>query len=233
MTERRRGSLRRGPSLLQIGPSRLAWEDGVLTATVDEVTAPVPSRIQGTIRLYPGALCQTVFGLDDRGNHVWRPIAPRARVEVSMRSPAVAWQGTGYFDTNAGAEPLERGFTSWTWSRAHRPRDTLLFYDVERRGGGAAGLALRVAPDGDMREVEPPPASRLPSTVWRMPRTARGEGLKLRRTLEDTPFYARSMLEGRYDGEDAEIVHESLCLDRLRSPAVRAMLPFRMPRVLR
>jgi carotenoid 1,2-hydratase len=48
--------------------------------------------------------------------------------------------------------------------------------------------------------------------------------------LEDTPFYARDLLHGYYDGEPADIVHESLSLNRLRSPVVRAMLPFRMPR---
>ena len=56
---------------------------------------------------------------------------------------------------------------------------------------------------------------------------------RVRETLEDTPFYSRSMIEGRYEGEWATIIHESLSLDRLRSSLVRAMLPFRMPRAFR
>jgi carotenoid 1,2-hydratase len=67
-----------------------------------------------------------------------------------------------------------------------------------------------------------------------MPRTLRSDAFdrpRVRRTLEDTPFYTRSLVHGRYGGEPAQIVHESLSLDRLRLPIVRAMLPFRMPRV--
>ena len=94
-------------------------------------------------------------------------------------------------------------------------------------------MALSINGRGDVQTIQPPPRKRLPSTFWRMPRTLRSETLdppRLRRTLEDTPFYTRSLIEGRYGGEPAKIVHESLSLDRLRVPIVRAMLPFRMPR---
>jgi carotenoid 1,2-hydratase len=104
---------------------------------------------------------------------------------------------------------------------------------VERRGGGAAGLALRVGPDGALEPIESPPAHDQPLSFWRMPRRVRGDANGppiLRRTLEDAPFYTRSALSGAFGGEPADIVHESLSLDRLRSPVVRAMLPFRMPR---
>ncbi len=50
------------------------------------------------------------------------------------------------------------------------------------------------------------------------------------RTLEDTPFYARSLVGLRLIGERTVGVHESLSLDRVAHPIVRAMLPFRMPR---
>jgi carotenoid 1,2-hydratase len=66
-----------------------------------------------------------------------------------------------------------------------------------------------------------------------MPRQVRGDAdtpPTLLRTLEDAPFYTRSAFKGPVAGETAEIVHESLSLDRLRAPVVRAMLPFRMPR---
>jgi carotenoid 1,2-hydratase len=49
-------------------------------------------------------------------------------------------------------------------------------------------------------------------------------------TLEDAPFYARSLIGHRVDGEDAISMHESLDLDRFANPVVKAMLPFRMPR---
>ena len=49
------------------------------------------------------------------------------------------------------------------------------------------------------------------------------------RTLEDTPFYARSLLT---DGTQAPglVIHETLSLDRFGSNWVQSLLPFRMPR---
>ncbi|WP_293899320.1 hydratase [Phenylobacterium sp.] len=235
MTERRRTALHREDTVLSIGPSSLAWEDDAVTIRFDEVTAPLPRRVRGTVRLYPSALTGASFALDADGRHIWRPLAPRARVEVTLDDPACRWRGAGYFDMNAGAEPLERAFCSWDWSRAHLPRDTLIFYDVARRVGEPHHLALRIRPDGGVEPIAPPPRTPLPPTGWRMARTARGQAddaPRVLRTLEDTPFYSRSQLAGRLEGEPAEIVHESLSLDRLRSPIVRAMLPFRMPRVL-
>jgi carotenoid 1,2-hydratase len=186
------------------------------------------------VRLYASAVTESSFSLDAKGRHVWRPLAPRARVEVSLDNPAGQWRGNGYFDMNFGAEPLEAAFRAWDWSRAHRPGDTLIFYDVARRVGPPEHLALRIGPDGRAAPIEHPPEAVLPRTGWRVSRTARGErgeAPRVLRTLEDTPFYSRSLLAGRYGGEPAQIVHESLSLDRLRLPVVRAMLPFRMPRV--
>lgn len=234
MTERRRGAVRREADTLVIGPSRLEWRDGALIVHFDEVAALGFSRLRGSIRLAPAARNDQAFDLDGRGRHLWRPIAPRARVTVTLDGGGDGWTGEGYFDTNHGVEPLETAFSGWDWSRAHLGRDTLLFYDVIRREGGPARLALRFGTDGARAPYVPPPRLALPITAWRIARTIRGEAEAppvLRRTLEDTPFYARSALRGIYAGEDAEIVHESLSLDRLRSPIVRAMLPFRMPRI--
>jgi carotenoid 1,2-hydratase len=50
------------------------------------------------------------------------------------------------------------------------------------------------------------------------------------RSLEDGPFYTRSLVESRWYGRTVVAVHESLDLDRFVRPAVQAMLPFRMPR---
>jgi carotenoid 1,2-hydratase len=55
----------------------------------------------------------------------------------------------------------------------------------------------------------------------------------VRTTLEDTPFYARSVLETEVFGKRATAMHESLSLTRFSKPWVQAMLPFRMPRVRR
>ncbi len=235
MTERGRGSVFREAHGLSIGPSSLAWENGALTIKVDEIAVPTFSRLRGTIKIHPTAILDTTYWLDASRRHGWRPIAPRAVVEVSLKDPTCEWRGSGYFDTNAGAGPLENDFIAWDWSRAHLDANTLLFYDVEGRDGDNAHIALRVCGDGAVQATESLPRTRLPPTFWRIARTTRAESRNaptVRRTLEDTPFYARSILNGRYEREAAQIVHESLSLDRLRSPIVRAMLPFRMPRVL-
>ena len=200
---------------------------------LDERTTPVPAGLRGVIRLHPQALVPRQFEIGGVGRHVWRPIAPRARVEVELAQPGVSWSGNGYFDTNGGDSPLETSFSDWTWSRAHRKRDTLIFYDVGPDDDRGVHLALRVDGSGEVEELAPPPFQSVRPTFWLMPRRVRGDPVsppRLRRTLEDAPFYSRSTLDGAYDGEPAEIVHESLSASRLRSPVVKRMLPYRMPR---
>jgi carotenoid 1,2-hydratase len=234
MTERPKRKLTRDASHISIGPSSLSWEGGVLTATIDEIASPLPERLRGTIRLRPEALTGRAFALDAAQDHVWQPLAPRARVDVSFDTPGLSWSGDGYFDTNHGSEPLEARFRRWDWSRAHTPDDVVLFYDVDRLDGARHELALRVNRSGDIERVEAPPARALPRTLWGVRRQARGDAegrMKVTRTLEDTPFYSRSALSGDVFGRPASIWHESLMLDRFSNPAVRCLLPFRMPRV--
>jgi carotenoid 1,2-hydratase len=234
MTERPERRLKRDASHITIGPSSLSWEGGVLTARIDEITSPLPERLRGTIRLRPEALTGRAFALDAAQEHVWRPLAPRARVDVSFDTPGLSWSGDGYLDTNHGSEPLEVRFRRWDWSRAHTQDEALLFYDVDRLDGERHELALRVSRNGEIQRIEAPPARALPRTVWGVPRHARGDAggpMTVTRTLEDTPFYSRSALSGDILGRPATIWHESLMLDRFSNPAVRCLLPFRMPRM--
>jgi carotenoid 1,2-hydratase len=233
MTERGRGAVRREAATLRIGPSELAWQRDTLVIRIDEITAPLPRRLRGTIRITPTGLPACAFALDAAGRHVWQPIAPLARIAVNFDLPGFDWFGAGYLDSNFGAEPLETGFRDWNWSRAHRARDSVVFYDAERRDGSSASLALRFDADGRVKPLDPLPLVGLPRTAWRLGRTSRGDAgweVAVDRTFEDTPFYARSLLRARLYGESAVAMHESLSLDRFRSPLVRLMLPFRMPR---
>lgn len=235
MTERGRRSLQRDATRLSIGRSSLSWTGGVLTAQLDEITAPLPTRVRGNIRLSPVTQTQARIPLAERGDHVWRPIAPRARVEVAFDAPDLRWSGDGYLDSNSGAEPLERAFCTWDWARAHSTTDIGLNYDVARRDGVHSRLSLRVDRSGGVHTVEPPPQTALPRTGWGLARNGWRDGEHspvVQKTLEDTPFYARTALRGRFLGQPAAIMHESLSLDRLRTPVVRAMLPFRMPRLV-
>jgi carotenoid 1,2-hydratase len=240
MTERPSGAVERGPGRLRIGPSALRWDGDSLLVQIREVAAPVPKRLRGEVRLRPAAAPNDRgFVLDATGRHRWTPIAPAARVEVAMEEPALRWSGAAYFDTNDGDAPLERDFVRWDWCRAPLPGGGAgVLYNVEPREGGARSLALRVQPGGEIEDAAPaPPPARLPPTrVWRMPRPFRAEpGAEPRvaRTLEDTPFYARSVVSTRMFGAPVEAVHESLSLDRFRAPWVQAMLPFRVPRARR
>ncbi len=77
------------------------------------------------------------------------------------------------------------------------------------------------------------PAAALPRSGWRIARETRsdrGRPAVLVETLEDTPFYARSLVKTSLAGESVTAMHESLSLDRFANPVVQAMLPFRMPR---
>ena len=49
-------------------------------------------------------------------------------------------------------------------------------------------------------------------------------------TLEDTPFYARSMISTHWNGDAVTAMHESLDMDRFNQAWVRRLLPFRMGR---
>jgi carotenoid 1,2-hydratase len=236
MTERGRGRLARDASALAIGPSALHWDGSSLRIDIAEVTAPLPSKLRGTIRLHPGALIPDAYLLDTAQRHVWSPIATRARVEVDLTQPGLSWRGEGYFDSNFGTEPLEDGFSRWGWSRAHLREDSVVLYEGTPRRGDPFALGLRFDGQGRATEVEMPPEVDLPKTGWRMPRVTRADAgwpVVIRKTWEDTPFYARTALSARLFGEAADVVHESLSLDRLRKPIVKAMLPFRMPRIAR
>lgn len=237
LTERGRNDLDRGVNHLQVGPSRVSWDGTDLIIQVDEVTVPLPSRLQGTIRVSPSATTRDAFVLNPRGNHRWRPIAPYSRVSVDMVKPKLSWRGHGYFDWNAGDTPLENAFVGWTWSRSSGAAGTTIYYDGERRCGEQFGLAVAIDPKGQVTTVAPPPPTSLPATaVWRIPRATRsdfGTAARVIETCEDTPFYARSITEATISGQPVRAMHESLLLDRFASQWVQSLLHFRMPRVAR
>ncbi len=233
MTERGRGALVRSDDHLAVGRSSLTWDGTSLALDLDETTFPLPSRVRGRVRVHPAALGERSYPLDAEGRHRWRPIAPTARVEVALDAPGLAWSGTGYLDANAGDEPLERGFAGWHWSRGRTRNGTTVCYDVRRRDGEATSLALHFRDDGSVAPFAPPPVNDLPRTLWRIERATRADaryGARVLRTFEDTPFYARSLVATRLDGEPVQTFHESLSLDRFSRAWVRCLLPFRMPR---
>jgi carotenoid 1,2-hydratase len=229
MTERGEAAVRREAGSLRIGPSGLSWDGSVLTVRIEEVAVPFPRRIRGSVRLYPSALESRSMRLDSAGRHRWQPIAPCSRVEVALESPALSWAGPAYFDTNNGDRPLEADFRQWNWSRAPLPGGTAILYEVVRHDGPLT-LAMRYDAAGGVEDFVPPEAVALPRTLWRVPRQISAVSPSVRQTLEDTPFYARSVVGAEILGERTSAMHESLDMERFTAPLVQAMLPFRMPR---
>ena len=235
MTERGAADLQRDATRLRIGPSGLAWRGGRLVIDLAERTAPWGTRVCGQLCVTPTRLGEHRFALDAGGRHHWSPIAPVARIDVQLDRPALHWQGAAYLDTNRGARPLEADFRRWDWSRAALPDGrAAALYDVERSDGSALSLALRFDAVGGVEPMPPPAPRALPRSGWRIERHTRcdagGSEARVRRSLEDGPFYARALLETQWWGEPVLAVHESLSLQRFASPWVQAMLPFRMPR---
>jgi carotenoid 1,2-hydratase len=233
MTERGRASLERSAAALTIGPSALWWDDNTLTIRVDEVAVPVPSRVRGTIKVFPAATTRFVQTLDSEGHHLWWPIAPVARIETTLYEPNLQWSGDGYFDANFGDEPLETCFHHWNWARACLSNRTAVLYEVERRDGAALSLAVAFDDVGHAVNFPLPISQRLPLTRWRIDRATRADqAATVVETLEDAPFYSRSVIDTYILGQRTRAMHESLSLVRFRKPWVRALLPFRMPRAI-
>ena len=233
MTERGHLAVRRTRERLAIGPSEVRWRDGALEIDVDERACPLPRRVRGRVRVRPMALAGDVFALDDAARHRWSPIAPCARVEVAFDSPALSWSGHAYVDSNDGDEPISEPFRTWDWLRAPMPDgSTVVVYDVRQAGGGADRLiGRRFWPDGRAATVPVPRREALAPSGWRVERAVRSEApAAVLRALEDTPFYARSVVRTRLLGHPVDAMHESLSATRFASPLVQAMLPFRMPR---
>ena len=232
MTERGRSAVSRNADSLVIGPSSLSWDGSKLTIQFHETSAPIPRRLRGRIVVEPAALNAQEYSLEAKGVHVWRPIAPVARVSADLAAPELSWRGPGYLDHNRGAEPLEDGFSRWTWSRAQTPSGTSILYDADRLREPPLSLALRFDREGRCEKFTPPPRVVLPKTRWRVARETRSDDGRagVERRFEDTPFYSRSLVAHSVEGVPVVSMHESLDLRRFASPIVRAMLPFRMPR---
>ena len=236
MTERGVGDTTQERDCLQIGPSAMRWDKDRLIIDIEErdirLGIPWRRRVKGQIILTPELLNDRSFKLDPQGHHHWQAIAPRASVEVKMQQPDIAWKGSAYLDSNHGSEPIENGFQSWHWSRAHVAKQVAVIYEGKRRDGSHFASALRFDSSGTPTEVELPLVAPLPRTYWAMERQTRADRghASVIKTWEDSPFYARTALSARLWGEPVVAIQESISLDRLINPVVQFMLPYKMPR---
>lgn len=235
MTERGARDLHTTPDLFRVGPSEIQRGKDFIEIRIKERAVPLPRRVEGTIRLSLDTLHDTIFDIAGNGRHDWQPIAPSARVEVALGAPDLNWTGTAYFDHNRGQVPLEDDFAYWDWARGDLSSgDTVIFYNTDLRDGRRLRLSRLFRADGSSLTIPDPPETDLSrSAIFRIRRrTAADPGHRavVVRTLEDTPFYARSLINSHARGEPVRLMHESYVGGRFRSPITKLMLPFRMPR---
>ena len=235
MTERCKKALKPSADGLAIGPSAVMWDGARLRIEIDEQSPYRPSPLRGVVTLEPEIVPNFATDFGTGGRHSWAPLAPRAHVEVRLESPALSWNGTGYFDMNRGNEPLEDGFSYWNWSRACLPKKAAILYDVVRAEGDHSAMGIEIAADGAVSLLDASEHCVMGRTpVWKMPRETRcdkGHAAHVAKTFEDAPFYSRSMIATRLLGEPVKAMHESISLDRFRKRWVQSLLRFRMPRV--
>lgn len=233
LTERTAASVARDTTSLMIGRSSMRWlADGSLAIDVDERTAPWNRPLRGCIRFHPLARTDVAVPIDGRGEHLWWPLAPFGRVEVSLHEPAVRFSGSGYLDANAGLRPLEESFARWSWARVSSASDVAITYDVATRDMGSIEHGYRVDRDG-VHVLTGGDTAALGTTRFGLPRSIRaplGTRARLVRTVEDGPFYARSLVECVDRGQVLRGVHEVVSLDRFASSWVQFLIPFRMRR---
>jgi len=233
MTDRGRAALRQSRDTLEVGPSRMHWTGSQLVIEIDEVSSPpLISRVRGTITLTPSGLSDRELMLTPDGAHIWRPFAPTAHIDVDL-TQGHRWQGHGYFDSNFGTAALESDFDYWTWGRFPHKGGATCFYDATRADGSTLAAAVHFTADGTTTLVDAPPLTRLPRTLWQLRRETRADAGHTPRqvmAMLDAPFYSRSIVETRIDGDLTQGVHEALDLTRFARPWLKPMLAVRVPR---
>jgi carotenoid 1,2-hydratase len=234
MTERGRAQVQTSANRLQLAASAVHWDGQQLHIRINERTMPWGRPLRGQLTLTPQHLHAESHALDAAGRHLWTPLAPQARVSVSLDQPALHWQGHAYLDHNRGERPLAQDFHRWDWSRASLADGrAAVLYDASRSDGSELSLALLFNGTAAATPFEAPPAHSLPASAWRLQRGTRTHAPGVARVtqgMEDGPFYARALLQTELLGQAATAVHESLDMRRWVRPVVQAMLPFRMPR---
>lgn len=234
MTDRGTPALRQTASRLEVGPSSMRWIGDQLVIDIDEVSSPpLVSRVRGQIRVTPSAITGVELPLTPDGAHVWRPFAPKSRIEVDIDRPGWKWSGEGYFDANFGTRALEDDFSYWTWGRYPTANGATCFYDATRLDGSelAAGFAFEA--DGTAREIPLPPKAAMKRSLWAVKRETRSDAGYVptqHQNMLDAPFYSRSAVKTKLDGVETIGVHEALDLTRFRHPLLKPMLAVRVPR---
>ena len=234
MTDRGRKALRTTRDTFQVGPSQMRWDGEKLIFDINEISSPpLVSRVRGQVTVTPRAVTDVELPLAADGTHVWRPFAPLSDITVDLEATGWQWSGHGYFDANFGTRALEQDFNYWTWGCFPHSDGATAFYDVTRRDGSQYETAIAFCDNGSAEHVEAPPLTRFKNSLWQVRRETRadpGATPKQHLSMLDAPFYSRSAVRTRLNGEDVLGVHEALDLRRFASPLLKPMLAVRVPR---
>ncbi|MEL6869812.1 MAG: carotenoid 1,2-hydratase [Pseudomonadota bacterium] len=231
MTERSASMFNSRAQGVNIGPSSMYWDNNALVVDIDERCNPLPIAFRGQVRLQPTLVNPHAFALHSNGQHHWWPVAPVATAEVKLQSPDVQFSGSAYLDSNFGNRPLERDFSDWDWTRSESPvrdgKTPAITYRCNETDGQRTALSLAIDEHGTLRTAQVGAHQKLSRAFWQVARSTLSDApVRKIKTLEDTPFYVRSLLTT----DTAKLVHESLDLGRFSSRWVQTLLPFRMPR---
>jgi carotenoid 1,2-hydratase len=234
MTDRGQSALRQTASRLQVGPSMMRWDGADLVIVINEISSPpLVNRIRGEIRVTPSAITGVELPLTPDGAHIWRPFAPSARISVNIDRKGWQWQGEGYFDANFGTRALEEDFSYWTWGRYPTRNGATCFYDATRLDGSELASGFAFDRQGTARTIAIPPKKPIRRSLWAVKRETRSDpdyAPRQAMNMLDAPFYSRSAVTTKLDGELTTGVHEALDLTRFRSPLLKPMLAVRVPR---
>lgn len=234
MTDRGKTALRQSPETFTVGPSSLHWTGDQLIIDVNEIgSPPLIGRVRGQITVTPRALTSVELPLTHDGAHIWRPFAPTSDIKVDLEADGWQWDGHGYFDANFGTRALEQDFTEWNWGRFPTGRGSTCFYDATRIDGSTLSTGFSFDEFGQIERTEMPPKAKFQRSAWLVARQTRAdEGYtpKQIKPMLDAPFYCRSAVRTKINGEETTGVHEALNLRRFRSPLLKPMLAVRVPR---
>jgi carotenoid 1,2-hydratase len=212
----------------------MRWDGGKLIIDINEIGAlPMVSRVRGHITVTPSAITSVELPLTEDGTHIWRPFAPSCDIKVELEASGWQWEGHGYFDANFGTRALEQDFDSWTWGRFPTSDGAACFYDAVRKDGSTLACGVRFGHDGTARMMALPPAAPIRRSLWMLKRITRAdEGYSPKQVMPmlDAPFYNRSAVRTRIEGEETTGVHEALDLRRYGSALLKPMIAVRVPR---
>ncbi len=234
MTDRGTAALRKSSDVFEVGPSKMTWDGTQLVIDINEWgSPPMVGPVRGQVIVTPRAITTVELPLTADGAHIWRPFSPTSDIEVNLEAKGWQWKGHGYFDANFGTRALEQDFSYWTWGRYPLADGSVCFYDADRLDGSQLGVGIQFDAENHPTVIDAPPKVRFKNSAWQVRRETRADvgvmPVQVKGML-DAPFYSRSMVKTRFNGEETTGVHEALDLNRFSNPLLKPMLACRVPR---